>query len=113
MRLSFVAHGEQAMGCQCGGEKQPLGQQIRQVLGGLDLAYGEQFHKEFIDLDNPDQLEHPLAIRSRNENLSFPVLFIDEEPKFTGVIPLAALKSLLDEMGYIPIVYTNESQKDQ
>lgn len=104
MRLSFVAHGSQAIGCQCGGG-QPLGEQIRQVLGGMTLAYGAQIQSEFIDLDDPSQSQHPLALRCHKDALTLPALFIEHEPRFTGVIPLTALKSLLDEMGLVPTEY--------
>lgn len=108
MRLSFIGHGTQAMGCQCSGQL-PLGEQIRQVLGGLALAYGEQITGEFIDLDKPDEASNPLATRCLAEKRELPALFLDGELRFEGVIPLTALKSLLDEIGLKPIEYHPET----
>lgn len=93
-----------AAGCQCG-DQQPLGAQIRQVLGGLALAYGDQIQSEFIDLDEEHGIIHPLAARCIRENRSLPSLFIDDELRFEGVIPLTALKSLLDDAGLKPMIY--------
>jgi hypothetical protein len=103
VELVFVGHGSQKVGCggSCG-PVQTLGDQIRQVLGGVSLAYGDQLQGNFIDLDEPKTIEHPLAKQCHVNNYNLPVLFIDGQPRFQGVIPLTALKAIFDESGLQP-----------
>lgn len=114
MRITFVGLGNQNAGC--GGACGPvmaLRDQIRQVIGGLRLAYGEQVEGEFIDLDELAGISHPLGQLCQEQQLALPALFIDGVLRLQGGIPLAAVKAYLDESGLQPFVYNETGEEKQ
>jgi hypothetical protein len=112
VRLTFVAAGNQRTGCgESCGPVMALRDQIRQVLGGLKLAYGDQVQGEFVDLDEPAGTAHPLGRFCQKQQVALPALFIDGELKLQGGIPLAAVKAYLDEAGLEPIIYHKTAEE--
>lgn len=105
VELTFVAIGKDKVGCKAESGL-TIGDQMRHLMGGLTLAYGDQIQMEFIDLDRDENREHPLAVETSRKGYQLPVLFIGNEPKYQGVIPIMAIKSLLDSLGVFPISYS-------
>jgi hypothetical protein len=105
IEFTFVASGKEPVGCQSASGL-TIGDQIRHLTGGLTLAYGDQVRTNYIDLDQPEQRNHPLAQETIANGYKLPVLFVGNEPKYQGVIPIMAVKSLLDSLGIIPIRYS-------
>ncbi|HEX2952726.1 MAG TPA: hypothetical protein VHR47_01935 [Bacillota bacterium] len=105
IELTFVGSGKEPVRCKADSGL-TIGDQIRQLIGGLTLAYGEQVYTQFINLDEEEQKDHPLAKEALEEGYQLPVLFLGNEPKYQGVIPIMAIKSLLDSLNIIPITYS-------
>lgn len=102
--LIFVARGNQRVDC-AGENGMTIGDQIRQLIGGLILAYGDQIHVEFMNLDGDAALDDELIEECVKRNYSLPALFIDRQLKFEGGIPIMALKSVLDDLDLRPLEF--------